>query len=120
MKIMVVDDSKAMRMIVNRTLRQAGFGNCEIVEANNGKEALEAILASPPDLVLTDWAMPEMNGLELAKALRERNVAVKLGFVTSQGTAEMQEEAKNAGALFVLTKPFTADTFKATLDSVLK
>lgn len=71
-KILVVDDSRSMRMIVKRTLRQAGFGDHEITEADNGQDALEQISGSIPDLILSDWNMPVMDGFELLQALRER------------------------------------------------
>ena len=70
MKILIVDDSKAMRMIVMRHLRQAGFGNHALEEASNGVEALTAATNAPPDLILCDWNMPEMNGLEFLKKFR--------------------------------------------------
>jgi two-component system chemotaxis response regulator CheY len=108
-----------MRMIVKRTLRQAGFGDHPIEEAANGKEALDAILASPPDLVLCDWNMPEMNGIELLEELNNTGNSVKFGFVTSEGTPEMRQRAEDAGALFLIAKPFTADTFKDALSAVL-
>ena len=63
-KILIVDDSKAMRMIVSRVLRQAGYGNAEFVEASNGAEGLAAARAGGVDLILSDWNMPEMNGIE--------------------------------------------------------
>ena len=65
MKILIVDDSKVMRSIVKRTLRQAGFGNHDVVEAGNGAEGLEQVSEHTPDLVLCDWNMPEMNGIEM-------------------------------------------------------
>ena len=120
MKVLIVDDSSAMRMIVKRTMRQAGFGGHTVSEAANGKEALDSIQGDKPDLVLTDWAMPEMNGIELLKAIKEQGIGVKVGVVTSQGSAAIQQQAKDEGALFVLTKPFTPDSFKAALDPVLK
>lgn len=119
MKVLIVDDSRAMRMIVKRTLRQAGFSGLDISEAVNGKEALDNIISDSPDLVLTDWNMPEMTGIELLLALKEKEISVKVGVVTSQGTAEMQAQAKDAGALFLLAKPFTADTFRAALEPVM-
>ncbi len=119
MKVLIVDDSRAMRMIVKRTLRQAGFSGLTIQEAANGKEALDSIVSDSPDLVLTDWNMPEMTGIELLHALKEKAIKVKVGVVTSQGTAEMQAQAKDAGALFLLAKPFTADTFRAALEPVI-
>ena len=119
MKILVVDDSKAMRSIVLRTLRQAGFSDHEFEEAADGAEALQAIQANQPDLVLADWNMPEMSGIELLEALRQASNNVKFIFVTSEGTPEMKEKASNAGAITLITKPFNADTFKECLTPVL-
>jgi two-component system, chemotaxis family, chemotaxis protein CheY len=119
MKILIVDDSRAMRMIVKRTLQQAGYETATISEATNGKEALERIQADSPDLVLTDWNMPEMTGIELLLEIKARSLPVRVGVVSSQGTTEMQQQAKDAGALFLLAKPFTADTFRAAVEPVL-
>jgi two-component system chemotaxis response regulator CheY len=119
MKIMIVDDSRAMRMIVNRTLRQAGFEGHDVVEASNGKEAFEAIRGSAPDIVLADWNMPEMNGIDLLRALREAGITVRFGFVTSEATDEMKQTAREAGAEFFVTKPFTADTLREALGALV-
>jgi two-component system, chemotaxis family, chemotaxis protein CheY len=119
MKVLIVDDSRAMRMIVKRTLRQVGYGAATVNEASNGKEALESIQAERPDLVLSDWNMPEMSGIELLQEIKARSMPVRVGLVTSQGTPEMQQRAKDAGALFLLTKPFTPEAFKAALEPVL-
>jgi two-component system chemotaxis response regulator CheY len=119
MKVLIVDDSKAMRMIVKRTLRQAGFTDVEVEEASNGKEAISMIQSGSPDLVLSDWNMPEMNGYDCLLELRKLGVDVKFGFVTSEGTPEMRMKASEAGALFLIAKPFTPDTFKEHLASIL-
>ena len=119
MNILVVDDSKAMRMIVIRTLKQAGFGDHSIKEASNGKEALEMIEAEVPDLVLSDWNMPEMNGIELLRNVREAGHRLRLGFITSESSPEITKVANEAGATFVITKPFTAEKFEATLQPML-
>lgn len=118
-RILVVDDSKAMRMIVRRTLRQAGFGEYEIDEAANGLEALAAIQANAPALVLSDWNMPEMNGYELLTQLRALGIAVKFGFVTTESTPEMTSKASEAGALFLIAKPFTVESFQEKIQPVL-
>lgn len=118
-RILVVDDSKAMRLIVRRTLRQAGFGEYEVEEATNGLEAISAIENARPDLILSDWNMPEMNGYELLKALRAKKNDVRLGFVTTESTPEMQALANEAGALFLIAKPFTAEQFQAALKPFL-
>jgi two-component system, chemotaxis family, chemotaxis protein CheY len=120
MRLLVVDDSKAMRMIVIRTIRQAGYGDETAVDqAGSAAEALEVVKATPPDLVLSDWNMPGGTGLDLLKGLREAGSNVAFGFVTSEGSDEMRQMAKDAGALFLITKPFTPETFRDALGSVI-
>lgn len=119
MRILVVDDSRVMRSIVTRTLRQAGFSDHEVVEAGDGKQALDVISSDAPDLVLSDWNMPEMNGIELLRALRASGNQIPFGFVTSEGSPEMREIASSAGAMFLIAKPFTAETFADMLGEVL-
>ena len=119
MRVLIVDDSRAMRMIVGRTLRQAGFKTCAVEEAGDGREALQAIQTSAPDLVLSDWNMPNMTGIELLQTLKQQGSPVKFGFVTSEGTPEMRERALAAGALFLISKPFTAESFESALGGLL-
>src|ERR1700759_2211782 len=119
MKILIADDSRVMRQIVVRTLRQAGFGDHDLVEATNGKEALDMTNAESPDLVLSDWNMPEMTGIEVLRALRAAGNGVKFGFVTSECTPEMQQQAEAAGAAFFIVKPFTAERFDEVLTPTL-
>jgi two-component system, chemotaxis family, chemotaxis protein CheY len=119
MKIVVVDDSRAMRMIVVRTLRQAGFGGHEVLEAENGREALELVGEQGPDLILSDWNMPEMSGIQLLTTLRSRGDATPFCFVTSEGSEEMRDQAAAAGALGLIAKPFTADAFLDILSPVV-
>jgi len=115
MKILIVDDSRTMRMIVKRTLRQAGYGGHKVDEAENGAVALEMILADPPDMVLCDWNMPVMSGIELLEVLQAEGLDCKFGFVTSEGTPEMRAKAQAGGALFLIAKPFTALHFENAL-----
>ena len=119
MKVLIVDDSKAMRSIVMRSLRQAGFGAHTFEEAVNGLEALKAIQAAPPDLVLADWNMPEMNGLALLQALRAEGLRTRFGFITSESSTEIRDLALSNGATFLLTKPFTVESLQATLTPYL-
>ena len=119
MKILVVDDSSIMRKIVTRTLRQAGFGGHDIEEAENGVDALARIEADKPDFVLTDWNMPEMTGIELARAINEKDLGVPFAFITSECTTEMRDMANEAGAIAFLTKPFTAETMQSAFSKVL-
>lgn len=119
MRILVVDDSRAMRMIVIRSLRQAGFGDAEIVEASNGLEALEVIRSSKPDVVLSDWNMPDMSGIELLRSVNAEGLSVPFGFVTSESTPPMRKQALEEGASFLLAKPFTAEALEEALGSVV-
>lgn len=119
MKILVVDDSKVMRTLVIRNLRQAGFDNHTIVEAGNGKEAMAVVRQGTPDIILSDWNMPEMNGYELLSAIKNEGVRTVFGFVTSEGTAEMRAKATEGGAKFLITKPFTPETFVLALSSYI-
>jgi len=119
MQILVVDDSKAMRSIVMRAVRQAGYDTVAFVEATNGAEALKMIRATPPDLVMADWNMPEMSGIELLKTLRAEGNQIKMGFVTSESDPAMRDMAFQSGALFMITKPFTPDSLKAVLAPVM-
>ncbi|MGA3122823.1 MAG: response regulator [Polyangiaceae bacterium] len=120
MKILVVDDSKAMRLIVRRTLRQADFADEDIQEACNGAEALAAIRVKTPDLVLSDWNMPEMSGLDLLSSLTHEGKKVPFVFITSEGTPEMRERAKAAGAFALIAKPFDSESFRKVLGPILK
>lgn len=119
MKILIVDDSRAMRMILMRGLRQVGLGEYEIIEASNGTEALASIRENGPDLVISDWNMAEMTGIELLEAVRAERLPVKMGLVTTEATAEMREQALALGAAFYITKPFTVETLQEAVSSVL-
>lgn len=119
MKILVVDDSKVMRSIVMRSLRSTTrYADAELIEAGDGNEALVRIEAERPDLVLSDWNMPGMDGIHLLEALKERGSTVKLGFVTSESTPEMYDRAMAAGASFLVTKPFTPASLERALEAV--
>ena len=109
-----------MRMIVRKTLRLAGFEGHEFSEADDGAKALAAIKAAPPDLVLSDWNMPNMTGIELLENLTKEGTKVKFGFVTTEATPEMRQRATAAGANFLISKPFTPESFKEILGGHIK
>ena len=119
MKVVIADDSRVMRQIVLRTLRQAGFAHHEFVEASDGAEALDKIQEHEAELVLSDWNMPNKTGIELLRALRAQGNAVPFGFVTSEGSEEMRAVAAQAGAMFLIAKPFTPEAFEDALGAVL-
>jgi len=116
MNIMVVDDSLAMRLIVMKTLREAGYGGHDITQASDGAKALEAIQQETPDLVLCDWNMPNMTGPELLETLKDEGIKLKFGFVTTEASEEMRERAAELGANFLIAKPFTPESFQEKLN----
>jgi two-component system, chemotaxis family, chemotaxis protein CheY len=109
-KAMVVDDSKAMRMLIGRVLREIGF---EVVEAEHGKRALEMIEseAVQVDLILADWNMPELNGIELLRKLRQSPgfASTRFVMVTTETELDHMAEALEAGASEYVMKPFTKE-----------
>ncbi len=119
MNLLLVDDSKAMRMLIKRVLRGLGIKGSSITEAEDGAIALAAIKESKPDLVICDWNMPNMTGIELLSALNEEGIDVIFGFVTTEGTSDMRAQADEAGAKFLITKPFTPESFESALGKFL-
>jgi two-component system chemotaxis response regulator CheY len=109
-KALVVDDSKAIRMILAKTLKELGY---EIREAANGKEALAVIEAEGTGvkLVLADWNMPEMNGMDLLKSLRQNPqlASLVIVMVTTETELGQMAAALEAGANEYVMKPFTKD-----------
>jgi two-component system chemotaxis response regulator CheY len=120
MRTLIVDDSKAMRMIVLRTLRQTGLPIEDVREATDGAEGLAAVPEFDPQLILCDWNMPNMNGIDFLRALRAGGDNRTFGFITSESNPAMREEALAAGAAFLLTKPFDADRFAEVLTGTVR
>jgi two-component system chemotaxis response regulator CheY len=115
-KAMVVDDSRAIRMIMASTLTGLGY---EVCQAGNGKEALDAVEREHGDvsLILVDWNMPEMNGLEFVRRMRAdaRYSSVRLMMVTTETEMEQMTAALEAGADEYVMKPFTREIIEDKL-----
>jgi two-component system chemotaxis response regulator CheY len=109
-KALVADDSKAIRLILSRTLREIGY---EVLEAANGREALDVMEREKAAvrLVLADWNMPELNGLDLLKRLRANPefASLVVVMVTTETELDQMTEALEAGANEYVMKPFTRD-----------
>jgi two-component system chemotaxis response regulator CheY len=118
MKVLVVDDFATMRRILKNILKQIGFSN--IVEADDGKSALAELEKERFDLIISDWNMPEMSGLELLQKIRSDDELKDTPFVMV--TAEAQKdnilEAVKAGVSNYVVKPFTAETIGEKLKKV--
>jgi two-component system chemotaxis response regulator CheY len=107
MKILLVDDSRAMRMVLKNSLRKAGFSHLDVVEAENGQDAQEKLQGFSPEVVLSDWNMPIMDGLEFLRHFREKDALTPFVFITTEQTQAKRREAVEAGANKVVGKPFT-------------
>jgi two-component system chemotaxis response regulator CheY len=120
MKILVVDDSSTMRRIIVNTLARLGYK--DVVQGADGVEAWEAMQANPDiGIVITDWNMPNMNGLELVKKIRaeEKYADIPIIMVTTErGKAEVITALK-AGVNNYIVKPFTPQVLKEKLQAVL-
>jgi len=114
-RVLVIDDSKAMRSILGRMLRGIGF---EVVEASDGRDALEKLkVAGKVDLALVDWNMPEMNGYEFVQAVRSEHTydGTLLMMVTTETEMEQVTKALGAGANEYVMKPFTQEVIMEKL-----
>ena len=119
MRILVVDDSRAMRLLVVHALKSLCLTEVTYLEAGSGPEAEKLIEDGNADLVISDFDIPGMNGVDLLRALREKGMATPFGFLTSEASARFHQEASAAGACFLVTKPFTASTLCHALAPVL-
>ncbi len=121
-KVLIIDDSAVMRKIIQRNIMQSGLLVDEFVEAGDGREGLEKATTANVDLILCDWNMPNMTGIDFVKALRgsgqKNNIPIVM--VTTEGSDAKIEEAKNSGANGYLTKPFTPEQLKAKLGNFLQ
>lgn len=111
---LIVDDSSVMRKIVERALRQAGLTIAAVLEASSGVEALELVRGRRVDLILSDINMPNMDGLEFLRQLREQDLApdVPVVMITTESSEDHVHEALAAGAQGYIRKPFTAEQVK--------
>jgi two-component system chemotaxis response regulator CheY len=118
MKILVVDDFATMRRIVRNILKQIGF--TDIVEADDGSTALEILATDKIDLIVSDWNMPKVTGLELLKKVRADSNFKDIPFLMVTAEAQKQNivEAVQAGCSNYIVKPFTADTISEKLKKI--
>jgi two-component system chemotaxis response regulator CheY len=119
---LIVDDSSVMRKIVERSLRQAGLGLTQVLEASNGAEALAAVQKNKVDLILCDINMPVMDGLEFVRQLAgvENAKGVPVVMITTEGSEGHVVQALSAGARGYIRKPFTPEQVKEHVLPVLQ
>jgi two-component system, OmpR family, response regulator len=116
-KILVVDDEPSIVDAVSTALRYEGF---EVEEALNGREALAAVVRSEPDLVVLDWMLPDVEGIEVGRRLRERGFKTAILFLTAKDAVENKVEALRAGGDDYVTKPFSLAELVARVQAILR
>lgn len=114
MKVLIVDDSGTMRTIQKRCLNKLGIE--DIVEAEDGRKGLEAFERGTFDIILSDWNMPNMDGLALLKEIRQRNTTVPVLMITTEAERARVVSAIEAGVSDYLVKPFTPEGLKEKLE----
>lgn len=116
MRVLVVDDSVSMRQMISIILKSAGH---EVIEATEGHDALTKLTADI-DLVLTDYNMPNMNGVELVRRIRSEGVrrSVPIVIVTTESEDEKKQAGRRAGATGWIVKPFDRSRLLAVVDKV--
>jgi CheY-like chemotaxis protein len=120
-KILIVDDSRAIQAIIKRAVSHCGYEPIDVTTASDGEQAIKAVEDNPPDLIITDWHMPKVTGLEMLQLIRQRgHHRVRVGFVTTERTPSMLNEAKLNGAAFILNKPFDDAELIATVRTNVK
>ncbi len=119
-KILIVDDFATMRRILKNILKQLGFKN--LVEADDGTTAWEVLESQKIDLIISDWNMPKMTGLDLLKKVRASDDYKRLPFLMVTAEAQKQNviEAVQAGVSNYVVKPFTAEAISDKLQKILK
>ena len=118
-KILIVDDITMMRRILRYTLKQIGLTN--IIEADDGKSAIKALKREKVDIIVCDWNMPEMKGIDVLNKVRSDNEFKDIPFimVTVKDNKKDIEEAVKLGVTDYILKPFTVNTFSKKLEKIL-
>ncbi|MCP4114784.1 MAG: response regulator [Desulfobacteraceae bacterium] len=119
-KVLIVDDFATMRRILKNILKQIGFKN--LLEADDGTTALEVLERESVDLIISDWNMPKMTGLELLRSVRASDKYKRTPFLMVTAEAQKQNviEAVQAGVSNYVVKPFTAEAISEKLEKILK
>lgn len=118
-KIMLVDDAAFMRMMIKNYLTKGGFESATFVEAQDGLDAVQKYETEKPDLVIMDITMPNMDGLQALKKIREQDPNANVVMCTAMGQESMVVDAIKSGAKDFVVKPFNADRICSTVKSIL-
>ncbi len=119
--ILIVDDSLPMRSVIKRTIKAAGYGSGDLLEAANGQEAIDLLKKSWVDIIMTDYNMPVMNGLELIQAIKKDEISkdIPVVVISTEGNESKIQEFMDSGAAGYITKPFTAEAIRDLIVNIL-
>lgn len=120
-KVLVVDDSLPMRSVIKKTIKASGFGDTAFFDASNGQEALAVLQEEWIDIVVTDYNMPEMNGIELIQEMKKDEVTstIPVLVITTESSQAKVAEFMEKGASGYIKKPFTPEAIKEQLIQIL-
>jgi two-component system OmpR family response regulator len=116
-RILVVDDESSITDAVATALRYEGY---DVEEASNGRDALAAVMSSEPNLIVLDWMLPDISGVDVGRRLRERGFRTPILFLTAKDAVEDKVEALRAGGDDYVTKPFSLAEIVARIQAVLR
>ena len=119
--ILLTDDSSPMRKVLKKTFKAAGYSESQFLEAADGKEGLEQLKNHKVDIVITDYTMPEMNGLEMIRSMKADPVLsqIPVVVVTTEGSSEIIDRFMEQGANGYIKKPFTPEQVRDLLVKIL-
>jgi len=119
--VLIVDDSLPMRLVIQKTIKASGFKVGRIFQASNGREALKILEEEWLDLVLADYNMPEMDGLELVEEMKKNDLlkAIPVVMITTEGSRQRVEAFLEKGASDYIKKPFTPEKLRQKLNQIM-
>jgi two-component system, chemotaxis family, chemotaxis protein CheY len=119
LKVLIVDDQTSVRQVIRKSLEE--FGVRQIIESENGRDAFEKAVSQPLNLIISDFNMPEMDGLALLRAVRSHQIVRKLPFIllTGRGDRELVVKAAQNGVNNYVVKPFTGPMLREKIEQVM-
>ena len=119
--VLVVDDSQPMRAVIKKTVKASGFDVGQFFDASNGNEALDVFKKEWIDLVLTDYNMPDMNGLELIEEMKRDDVlkSIPVVVISTEGSQQRMTEFMEMGAADYIKKPFVPEEVRQKLNRII-
>jgi two-component system chemotaxis response regulator CheY len=119
--MLIVDDSLPMRSVIKKTIKASGYGTTVFFDAAHGIEALKILQDEWMDIVVTDYNMPEMNGIELIREMKKNELMASMPVlvITTEGSQKMIREFMDSGASGYIKKPFTPEAIREKLTEIL-